>query len=160
MFSLPQIESGSEPMHVSPPFSGYALQPLTNLALKLANASGECLPLSRLAMLTLSWLACRCMILLFDATGGACVTAGEETTLLWRLMSLLPLRKGLLLPAPAVGLDADILEMGMVALLLAGVAAVLAKGSWFGFCGDVARNDCEAAVSPTWVALSGIVGIG
>ncbi len=141
------------------PFFLVRLQPLTNLALKLAKASGECRPLSKLARLTLSWLACRCMIP-FDATGGACATAGEGTALLCRLMSLLPLRKGLLLPAPPVELNTDTLEIGMVALLLAGVAALLAKGPWFGFCGDVAKNEVEAFVSPASVALSGMLGIG
>lgn len=99
-------------------------------------------------------------MILFDATGGACAIAGEGTALLCRLMSLLPLRKGLLLPAPAVEWDMDVLEIGMVALLLAVVAALLVKGSWFGFCGAVAENEFEAAVSAIRVVLSGIAGIG
>lgn len=99
-------------------------------------------------------------MILFDATGGACAIAGEGTALLCRLMSLLPLRKGLLLPAPAVEWDMDVLEVGMVALLLAGVAAFLGKDSWSGFCGAVTENGFGATVSAIRVGLSGIAGIG
>jgi hypothetical protein len=93
-------------------------------------------------------------------TGGGCVIAGEVTALLCLLVSLLPVRKGLRLPAPAVEVERDDVETGMVTLLLAGAGMLLAKKSEFGGCCEVAKRGFEAGVSAEEVASSGMVGIG
>jgi hypothetical protein len=67
-------------------------------------------------------------MILCDA-GAGCAMAGEVTVLLCRLVSLLPARKGFLLPAPAVELEINVVEMGIVALLLAGTITLLVKKS-------------------------------
>jgi hypothetical protein len=93
-------------------------------------------------------------------TGGGCVMAGEVTALLCLLVSLLPVRKGLRLPAPAVEVERDDVETGMVTLLLAGAGTLLAKKSGFGVCWEAAESGFEASVSADGVGSSGIVGIG
>lgn len=64
------------------------------------------------------------------------------------------------LPGPAVEVERDDVETGMVTLLLAGAGTWLAKRSEFGGCCEVATRGFEAGVSAEGVASSGMVGIG
>ena len=98
-------------------------------------------------------------MILFDAAN-ACPAPAEETVLFCLLISLLPLRKGFLVPVPAVELRFDIDEVGMVTLLLAGAMALLrGKSELDGWC-EAAESASKGGVWAEGLGSSGIVGMG
>ena len=83
------------------------------------------------------------------------------TALLCRLgVLLLPPRNGFVLPAAPVSLEKEAVEMGMVVLLLAGVAALLAMVSELDICCGVDEGKLDGVVPPNGLESSRMVGIG